>query len=737
MTYRSLLLVSEQKLNKLNAPKVLGITSGSNYGSVGPVCAYNTANCLSYELTGFANNKYQAKINYTLDRNVLGEIKINGRPFVSNVRGSGSQWTGYDLTPGENYSVLMYKKIRGRLYRATRITITVPEEEEELASSEIVDDSTNNRCDSSVESVCRTNESLVWETNEFGCRIAKCSSAPVQENLMEIFIPSNGSYLKFNQNQTIGWSVSSSVKASTTKIIVSLRPLFEVACPLNTTCQNLNQKYTLVSFMNNPGNYVWQVGQNSANQTLPEGKYQIIVEAFNTVNQLIASASSNVGLVNDLPVFVTPPLTATTSPATTTPPVYINFSSSGNLNRDMNDLLSSLYVKRLETHKTLAEITGNYNSPEGPFVSERTGQFACAGRVIQNLSSGDACLEWMNGQWRKLGFMQAPIDPYGSPYLINEVEVRNDCVTQKDRIVSVGPDGKYFTPDDIKIELPYLTCTSLAERDAKRKTDLQMLSQAMENHYKKTGSYLISNAGWNGVGTGWVTYEFSDNYTRSLARALYEEGSIAVNLTSRSSPNYMLYVCNNGQEYALSATLDQPTATELEILKNSCNGSGNNGTASVYGKNYGLIGKAIVTNQPTTQAPAKNFVTLRKLKIETNYNNSWVAWREIELYDTNNVKLTITSSSSGSEYQDNVTEKAYDNNPDTVWNSGRYYGSIILDLGSNKQVSKIRLLPANYPNPSTATHTVKGQAEGESIFPDLTKFPGPIKDKEWLEYLVP
>ncbi len=129
------------------------------------------------------------------------------------------------------------------------------------------------------------------------------------------------------------------------------------------------------------------------------------------------------------------------------------------------------------------------------------------------------------------------------------------------------------------------------------------------------------------------------------------------------------------------------------------------------------------------------YPSFRQIKIETPSSNSWVAWREIEVYDDAGQKLAISSASATSEYRESVTARAYDSNVNTVWNSGSYYNAgITLDLGAEKKVSKIRILPANYPSPASTTHYLRGKSASDISFKDITTFGGLIKDNEWWEY---
>ncbi len=103
--------------------RVLGVAS---YGYNQPVCGYNTANCLNHMLIGFNNKGWQVRIDYQLMPGIVGSIRVNGWPFMHNITGSGSGYTGYDLVPGRTYNFILYKNVRGRLTRLTNLSLTAP-----------------------------------------------------------------------------------------------------------------------------------------------------------------------------------------------------------------------------------------------------------------------------------------------------------------------------------------------------------------------------------------------------------------------------------------------------------------------------------------------------------------------------------------------------------------------------------------------------------------------------------
>lgn len=170
------------------------------------------------------------------------------------------------------------------------------------------------------------------------------------------------------------------------------------------------------------------------------------------------------------------------------------------------------------------------------------------------------------------------------------------------------------------------------------------------------------------------------------------------------------------------------------------------------------------TGTGTTGGTTQGSVSLRYLRVQTTVSRSWVAWREIEVYDQAGAKLTpagATASATWRNYPGNAAEHAasfaIDGNPATVWNAGEtapncnwfgvgYYDRIgcgiggqsawiDVDLGSVKQVTKVRLLTENSPSPAAATHRLL--AKGSSgDFQQIYEFTGNIRSSTWLEFLA-
>lgn len=124
-------------------------------------------------------------------------------------------------------------------------------------------------------------------------------------------------------------------------------------------------------------------------------------------------------------------------------------------------------------------------------------------------------------------------------------------------------------------------------RDTQRRTNLSQIQVALELYRNEHGTFQVAGAGSGGGGQGWLAYEGGGGYTTAVTRVLYNEGFLAQPIIEdpMQSPGYMIYVCSGGQSYALSATLEYPTARDITEIQASCNGTGANGTYTLYGKN--------------------------------------------------------------------------------------------------------------------------------------------------------
>lgn len=143
----------------------------------------------------------------------------------------------------------------------------------------------------------------------------------------------------------------------------------------------------------------------------------------------------------------------------------------------------------------------------------------------------------------------------------------------------------------------------------------------------------------------------------------------------------------------------------------------------------------------------------RYLKIETT-EPGWVSWREVEAYDAAGNKISpveATGSKGAWQPPNSGPEKAIDGNPNTAWNAGETnpacsvtYGPqcpastrnawFLVDFGSPKQISKIRLLENgdNYPEINKFSASNDG-----SSYTLIGQFSGVVRDNTWIEYPFP
>lgn len=130
-------------------------------------------------------------------------------------------------------------------------------------------------------------------------------------------------------------------------------------------------------------------------------------------------------------------------------------------------------------------------------------------------------------------------------------------------------------------------------RDAKRMTELHQIQLALEHYHLEHQTYRVAGAGWSGGGQGWVGYEDGVNYTKAVTRELYDRGYLPEPIMDDplSKPSYMIYLCENFQVYAVSATKEYPTAEDIAFIQRTCNGIGGNGTHTRYGKNFAVTNK--------------------------------------------------------------------------------------------------------------------------------------------------
>jgi prepilin-type N-terminal cleavage/methylation domain-containing protein len=129
-------------------------------------------------------------------------------------------------------------------------------------------------------------------------------------------------------------------------------------------------------------------------------------------------------------------------------------------------------------------------------------------------------------------------------------------------------------------------------RDARRRADLRQIATAMDLYFDKYNTYIVSGYGWNGGGAGWFGYENGSSYAKSVARGLMDNGFLSAAITDDPNParrpGYMIYTCDSGRRYSISATLERPTSEDIAHIQVVCNGVGENGVYTRYGKNLAL-----------------------------------------------------------------------------------------------------------------------------------------------------
>jgi prepilin-type N-terminal cleavage/methylation domain-containing protein len=140
------------------------------------------------------------------------------------------------------------------------------------------------------------------------------------------------------------------------------------------------------------------------------------------------------------------------------------------------------------------------------------------------------------------------------------------------------------------VVLVSLSNARIKARDAKRRADILQVSKALELYYDKFETYQVAGTGSGGCACGWLAYEDTGAYAVAVTRGLYAAGFLGTAIVDdpKTKPGYMIYQCDNYQSYAISGTLEAPTAADIASIQLSCNGTGANGTYTTYGKNFAV-----------------------------------------------------------------------------------------------------------------------------------------------------
>jgi len=184
-------------------------------------------------------------------------------------------------------------------------------------------------------------------------------------------------------------------------------------------------------------------------------------------------------------------------------------------------------------------------------------------------------------------------------------------------------------------------------------------------------------------------------------------------------------------------------------------------------------------NTSATPPPSGGPYTFRYLKVST-ISNSWIAWREIEVYDSNGAKIPVATSRASNYYSapegEDTPDKAYDGYTNTLWNNSagdfeciksgqvtgschtdygqygqgpvgnwlhctgpisttcssfRFNGWIVLDFGRPVTAYGVAMFTENSPSPADATHDVLMSSDGVN-FTEIHQFSGGITNHTWL-----
>lgn len=147
------------------------------------------------------------------------------------------------------------------------------------------------------------------------------------------------------------------------------------------------------------------------------------------------------------------------------------------------------------------------------------------------------------------------------------------------------------------VVLSALNSARAKARDAQRMAALHSIQIALEMYYDVHGTYLVAGTGWNDGGNGFLSYTGGvpgNIYNKEVTRQLYEEKFLATPVVKDPYTfdfGYMIYICEGGEVYSLSASKENPTPADIANIQKTCNGSGINGTYSTYGKNYAVWNK--------------------------------------------------------------------------------------------------------------------------------------------------
>lgn len=240
-------------------------------------------------------------------------------------------------------------------------------------------------------------------------------------------------------------------------------------------------------------------------------------------------------------------------------------------------------------------------------------------------------------------------------------------------------------------------------------------------------------------------------------------------ITCSSTPPGSTSTTNTGGATTVGGLQGQISSLQalIDSLLAQLNGTGNTGGTATTNTGGTITIPTTFSSSKTITGP----LSFRYLKIDTK-SRSWISWREIEVYDLQGNKITPTTGQVSCEWCNNNyfrdsnsggADKTYDGNVMTAWNAGETapgcnwsilsqtidaciaanidntrmnrVGWIVLDYGSVKNVSKIRMMTESDPNPANAQHVI---SVGASSNPSsqIAAFGGQVPAGTWIEIVV-
>jgi prepilin-type N-terminal cleavage/methylation domain-containing protein len=90
-----------------------------------------------------------------------------------------------------------------------------------------------------------------------------------------------------------------------------------------------------------------------------------------------------------------------------------------------------------------------------------TGNYCtiCSFSASSKANTQTSALAVNKTSWSNLGYSSPPVDPWGTPYSFDENELEgssSNCTN--DTVTSAGPDGIFFTSDDIGYNVMHFVC---------------------------------------------------------------------------------------------------------------------------------------------------------------------------------------------------------------------------------------------------------------------------------------